>query len=304
MTPSCDPSRPTADVDNVLEVLQREVQRKLGRCMLRLQQYERLLKAMVATMSLEGHPEDLPAVRSQQEAAVSKKSLGALVGLFTGGCLTENQLTTENSPDDVAPADKAADEPWFRIRLNIAMSPERREQTTVALAELVAMRNDLVHHLIEQFDISDESGCLGATHYLQDCYQRIDGHLGQLKEWSDGQANVRQLASSFIQSTEFENVFIHGINPDGTVCWERSTIVDCLRDAESACGVKGWTSLDAAINFILRENRDQTPTLYGCRTWRQVLKESGLFEFRSESGSDANKGQAWYRSPVDMSGSG
>lgn len=283
-------------MNNSVEVAQLEMQQKLGRCMLRLQQYERLLKAMVATISLEGHPEDLPGVRSQQEAATSKKSLGALVGRFTGNCLTENRPTTEDPTADVSPGDEATDAPWFRIRLNIAMSLERHEQATAALAELVAMRNDLVHHLIERFDISEESGCLAATRHLQDCYQKIDDHLGQLKEWSDGQANVRQLAASFMQSTEFENAFVHGINPDGTVCWERSTIVECLRDAENACSVKGWASVDAAINFVMREHRDQTPSRYGCKTWRQVLMKSGQFELRSETGSEESKGESWYRS--------
>jgi len=35
-------------MENTVAALQHEVQRKLGRCILRLQQYERLLKAMVA----------------------------------------------------------------------------------------------------------------------------------------------------------------------------------------------------------------------------------------------------------------
>lgn len=279
-----------------IEILQQEVQRKLGRCMLRLQQYERLLKAMVAVMSLEGNPEDLPAVRSRQEAAASKKSLGTLVGLFIGDYLTENQLTTESSTVDVAPADTAADAPWFKMRLSIAMSLERREQAKGALAELVAMRNDLVHHLIERFDISEESGCLAATRHLQDCYQKIDDHLGQLKEWSDGQVKAQALASSFLQSKAFEEAFVHGINPDGTVCWPRAAIVECLREAETACQVDGWTSLDAAIAFNLKENRDQIPSRYGCKTWRQVLKKSGLFELRSTASSDGATGKAWYRS--------
>lgn len=287
-----------ADVNmqNPFELAQVALQQKLGRCMVRLQQYERMLKTMVATMDTEGSPEELLAVRSRQEAAVSRKSLGTLVGLFTGGYLTEGQDETERATGDGASASMAPDAPWFKMRLNIAMSPERLEDAKEALAELVAMRNDLVHHLIERFDISDEAGCLAATRHLEDCYQKIDGHLGQLKEWSDGQVKVQALAASFMQSKEFENAFIHGINPDGSVCWERSTIVECLRNAENASSVKGWTSLDAAINFVMRENRDQTPTLYGCRTWRQVLMKSGQFELRSETGSEAGKGQAWYRS--------
>ena len=48
--------------------LQRTVQRKLGRCMLQLQQYERLLKAMVAHSELSGPPERLQAIRDEKVA--------------------------------------------------------------------------------------------------------------------------------------------------------------------------------------------------------------------------------------------
>lgn len=46
-------ARPTMDMTtspatNALQPLQRDVQRLLGRCLLRLQQYERLMKAIVA----------------------------------------------------------------------------------------------------------------------------------------------------------------------------------------------------------------------------------------------------------------
>ena len=71
-----------SDMRNPVEVAQLEMQQKLGGCMLRLQQYERMWKAMVSPMSLEGHPVDLRAVRSRQETASSKKTLGTLVGLL------------------------------------------------------------------------------------------------------------------------------------------------------------------------------------------------------------------------------
>lgn len=228
-----------SDMRNPIEVAQLEMQQNLGRCMLRLQQYERLLKAMVAGMSLEGHPVDLRAVRSRQETAASKKTLGTLVGIFTDDYLTESQLTTEDDTADVSPAEEETDAPSFKIRHHIAMSPERLEHTKEALAELVAMRNELVHHLIERFDISTEAGCLAATHYLRDCYTKTDDHLRQLKEWADGQVKAQALAASFVHSTEFESAFVHGIYPDGTIRWERSTIVEYLRGAESACSVVG-----------------------------------------------------------------
>jgi hypothetical protein len=89
--------------------------------------------------------------------------------------------------------------------------------------------------------------------------------------------------------------------PDGSVCWPRRTIVECLRAAETACEVDGWTSLDSAITFISKENRDQMPSQYGCKTWRQVLRKSGLFELRTHASADAVIGGAWYRSCPDVS---
>jgi hypothetical protein len=50
-------------MDDSSEVLQQNVQRHLGRCMLRLQQYERLLKSMVANMAVKGRFEQLQAKR-------------------------------------------------------------------------------------------------------------------------------------------------------------------------------------------------------------------------------------------------
>lgn len=124
----------------------------------------------------------------------------------------------------------------------------------------------------------------------------------RLKDWATTLAETRALASSFLQSKSFEDMVLHGINPDGSVCWPRSTIVECLREAETACQVDGWTSLDAAIGFISKENRNQVPSRYGCKTWKQVLKKSGLFELRRDAASEGGTGRAWYRScPIPTS---
>lgn len=280
-----------------LEELQYEVQRKSGRCMLRLQQYERLLKAMVAGMAVEGPIEQLPATRARQEAGVSDKSLGTLVRMFTSSHLTSAPSEgVKADAEDSGSGCQSEDVPWASIRFNILMSPERYADTKSALAELVALRNDLVHHLVERFNISDESGCRAATAHLETCYEQIDEHCRRLKTWATSLAESQALAFSYVQSKAFEDMFVHGINDDGSVCWPRSTIVECLREAEADCQADGWMLLDAAICFISKEHRDQTPSRYGCRTWRQVLKKSGQFELRSAAGSNGTVGQTWYRS--------
>jgi hypothetical protein len=282
---------------NAVAGLQREVQRQLGRCMLRLQQYERLLKAMVASMAFEGPIEQLLATRARQEAGASDKSLGTLVRMFTSSHLTSApsegvKAKAEDSSSDCQSADVA----WASMRFTILMSPERYADTKAGLAELVALRNDLVHHLIERFDISDECGCRAAIAHLETCYEQIDEHCVRLKAWAMSLTASQELASSYWQAKVFEDAFVHGINPDGSVCWPRSTIVECLREAEMARKEDGWTSLDAAITFMLKENRDQVPSRYGCKTWRQVLKKSGLFELRSAASPAGKRGQTWYRS--------
>ncbi|MFM9433547.1 hypothetical protein ACFDR9_000588 [Janthinobacterium sp. CG_23.3] len=80
-----------SDMRNPIEVAQLEMQQKLGRCMLRLQQYERMLKTMVATASVAGAPENLTSVLAKQKTDASTMTLGTLVRLFTRDCLVDGE---------------------------------------------------------------------------------------------------------------------------------------------------------------------------------------------------------------------
>jgi hypothetical protein len=288
------------DLGDSLDVLQQKVQRHLGHCMLRLQQYERLLKSKVANMAVEGPFEQLQAKRAEQVASMSDRSLGTLVRKFTGSHLNPSPSEGETTePEATGSGSHSPGVAWASIRFNISMSPECYAETKAGLVELVRLRNDLVHHLIERFDISDENGCRAATTHLESCYEKIDGHCQILRAWATGFAESQTLASSFLQSKVFEDEFVHGINPDGSVCWRQSTIVECLREAETACQVDGWTSLDEAIAYISRTAPGQFPGKYRCKTWRQVLTKSKLFECQNTRGSEGKRGQAQYRALVD-----
>lgn len=164
------------DLDDSLEVLQQNVQLHLGRCMLRLQQYERRLKTMVAHMTIEGPLEQLPSLRAQQEADASGKTLGTLIKMFNGSHLTPAVPEGDNPQYDEVKGDGASgDAAWARMHFNIAMSPELYAQTRAGLAELVSLRNDLVHHLIDRFNISDKSGCRNAAQHLKAAISRLMG---------------------------------------------------------------------------------------------------------------------------------
>ena len=80
---------------------QHEVQRLLGRCLLRVQQYERLLKAMIAVQKLSGTPETLPHALDARKAEASDKTLGTLVGRLMGDYIMKEGVELQD--DDVPP---------------------------------------------------------------------------------------------------------------------------------------------------------------------------------------------------------
>lgn len=149
--------------------LQRDVQRKLGRCLLRLQQYEILLKALVTYRDIAGPPAGLQGGRDAQVACHQMKPLGNLVVM-----LTERHLISVDEDDSV-------DEPlgdggaWCRLRFQVGLDASQHQATTAALKELVGLRNELVHHFLQRFNIWEPHGCLTADIYL-DTSDETDQH--------------------------------------------------------------------------------------------------------------------------------
>lgn len=291
----------TVFMNDTLATVQREVQRKLGRCMLRLQQVEQLLKAVVPHISMEGEAKNLISIQEKQIACAKTKTLGGLVSMLAGELLSPAVSDAEVSgdePDEVGDVDETG---WFKHRHQISMSAEDYEQTKLALADLVEMRNGLVHHFLERFNIGLVSDCHKAEIYLDECDTQIDTQLARLQQWANGLQKLRELAAEYMNSQEFEDALVHGIMPDGAVHWLRATIVECLRIAEQACSIDDWTLLDTAIAHIRKNEPEQMPSKYGCKTWRQVLKKSEQFEIREDVNPLSGRGQVWYQSLKDTS---
>ncbi|MNM50695.1 hypothetical protein D3C81_617440 [compost metagenome] len=271
--------------------LQPVVLRKLGRCLLRLQQYERLLKVTVAHAELSGPADRLHTIREQKIACVEKKTMGMLVGM-----LTESFLIQSPQNEEVQTEADAGDQIGFSYRNQLVMSAEHYEATKVAIKELVDLRNKLVHHFIEHFNLWSESGCQAADGFLEESYQTINRHCLNLQCWAKTMVEAAAKMASFIQSQTFEDV-LDGIRVDGSVDWPGSGICSCLCEAEVKLAETGWTRLEAAIRWINDAYPEQTPKRYGCNSWRHVLHESRQFEIR-KSQADNEQTTVWYRSKV------
>lgn len=277
-----------ADDSTRLAELQRAAQHKLGGCLFRLQQYELLLKAMVANTDLAGEPAQLQALRDARVASVHKTTLGGLVSLFTGGYLrAKDEAAPAEVTDDKSPGDTVR----FSFQQRMEMSAERLAAITAELRELVDLRNELVHHLLERFDLGQLDRCEAAVAYLDASRATIDRHYQTLSNWAEQMDKARALAASFMNSDAFKDLLIDGIAPDGQVHRRMSGIVSSLREAEQALAPSGgrahWIELNAAIAWIARQHPDQTPKRYGCSSWRQVLHESREFEVMKKTPAQA-----------------
>lgn len=271
---------------------QHTVQRKLGRCMLQLQQYERLLKAMVAHSELSGPPERLQAIRDKKIACAHKKTLGTLVGMLAESYLKLPDLSDESEKSEV----QSSDSSWFSFRYQMELPEERYTETKAALKELVDLRNELVHHFLQRFDLWRVDGCIAAESYLDESYETIDGHYLKLRDWAKSMDEARQLMASFMQTRDFEDAVFNGIWVDGTVHWPSSGITASLRAAETKLAVDGWTPLFEAIHWVAKTYPEQPPKRYGCGSWRHVIHESQQFEIRKQSQDCDGLTVVWYRS--------
>ena len=82
---------PIQPIDEELQTLQREVQRMLGRCLLRLQQYEQLMKAIVAHHEISASGLPLESNQAERIADAANKTLGTLVGTLLGTYVTNGE---------------------------------------------------------------------------------------------------------------------------------------------------------------------------------------------------------------------
>lgn len=258
-----------------LQVPQRAVQRLLGRCLLRIQQYERLIKAIVAHHEICGPISSLDAIRSARTADASTKSLGLLVGKLVGSYLVHGAGRDTDLPDP-----DSGEVATVRMQLRLEMGAEEFARTQAGLKDLVRLRNDLVHHFVDQHDIWTVPGCARAEQALLTSYSRIDHHFEQLRSWAEHMEQARQLAAEFVQSEIFRDLVINGIPPDSSIDWPRSGIVRLLREAMSELSVDGWTAIAAARRYIQACEPDQLPEKYGCRTFKQIVHQSRLFDLQ------------------------
>ena len=126
------------------------------------------------------------------------------------------------------------------------------------------------------------NGCTASDAYLEQSYELIDRHMIQLGEWARALDEARENTASFMASDEYQQ-FLRAELPHAPALNRDAPIIQRLCEAEAALAADGWVLLNEAIAFIHSVDRDEYPSKYNCKTWRQVLQRSGAFELEKKA---------------------
>lgn len=118
----------------------------------------------------------------------------------------------------------------------------------------------------------------------------------QLRGWAEHMDQVKRLAAEFVQS-DFRDLVIHGIAPDGSVDWPAAGIVRALRETSVELAVEDWTPVAIAGRWITQRYPEQQPTKCGCASWRQVLADLAT-PWPHEGESKRRTPESWPRSLI------
>lgn len=255
----------------------------LGRCVVASQAYETLLKFIIK------RAEDLALVQKSKEdfnqALTSDlRTLGALVNEFVNsfeenaeGVFVHHRLGFEDGKGNSV-----------NCSLQIPYPGDDLGSVKHHHLSIVRLRNEVIHNFLNIFDISTLDGCIDAKKYLINAIDRMKQHHKDLSEWLQNLNSAYGEALEVFKSEQFRDLVISA-SPQ----WKHSEIMDAFKGKSQDASDEGWASLAETVDAISGELPGVKPTDYECRSWRQLLHESGFFELRYRQ--QGSKRVLWYR---------
>jgi len=256
---------PEADLELIAS--RHEVQRRFGLCLLRLQAYEMLMKAVVAAHDISARAADLETMQADRVANFHGKTLGTVAGELLGSFVV--------GPESQGARPDRDDAPSVSYRAQIILSGGDFEKAESDMRDLVKLRNDLVHHFLRQHDLATHESCLKAQAALALALDRITQALGVLRSWADDLKEMQGQMAAALMSSEVQDYIVGGRIP-----WNLTQIAQALHEAAQETGIDGWAPVAAAVRWVNARHPDEQPENYGCTSWRQVIHQSRLFDLR------------------------
>lgn len=185
-----------------IHVHQREVQRLLGRALLRFQHLEGLLKKLVLARFVSSGPQQVAARFQKRIDDVMASPLGWLKDE-----LFEKYVQPEGTPSDESELDKAAAKGHMAFQSRLSIPPHEHNRLKESLSAVHSRRNQVVHHFLDLYDLQSVQCCQDAHVFLEETHRLLDLHQEEFLEFARLVSQVHGVVASFIQSAEFDKLF-------------------------------------------------------------------------------------------------
>lgn len=246
--------------------------------MLSLQQSERLLKALLhdanVTMVHSGRAGEGAAAfevsRAFEKERLASMTLGSLVSAFLGDVVTNAEAPSDTKKERDLPDDRMS----MRFSFRQSISSETFEILQASMREMVALRNEWVHHLVDQFDLTSLDGCAQALENLQAGYEKAERFRLELQGIGKCMAAAGEQIAAYFASPQGRAALFGDKIPV-----ESTPLCNALRDAVAgaAPASDGTVLLSAVLEKLHALHPHEKPENYGYASWPQVIHESRAF---------------------------
>ena len=248
--------------------------------MLSLQQSERLLTSLLhdahVTAIHTGRGGDGAAAfevsRAFEKKTLASMTLGSLVNAFFGEIVTDGEMPTGKRKEQNLPDDRIS----IRISRHFSMPREELEALQSSMREMVLLRNEWVHHLVDLFDLTSLDGCAKALENLQAGYEKAERFRLELQGVAKGWMQASESTAAFYASPQGGALLLGGKVP-----LEATPLLEALRDAVKGStadgGIEGAALFSDVVERLQSLYPNEKPETYGYASWQQVIHESGVF---------------------------
>lgn len=184
-----------------------ELYRRIGRNVVNFQYLEATLRSMVPMLYNKLTLKELQAHQNEVSPKRERSTFGNLVNAYHDRLSRSKKVLNETVPDEVLA------EPTLAYGFTIDVTPETAAQRRIALVNLVAERNRLIHEDLLNVDLKSREECEELSARLDEQYTRIRRYLDHLNSL---RTNFQEMAAElgrFLESDEFR-AFLSGERED------------------------------------------------------------------------------------------
>jgi alanyl-tRNA synthetase len=174
-----------------------ELYRRIGRNVVNFQYLEATLRSMVPMLYNKSTVKELQAHQNEVSPKQEKSTFGNLVSAYHDRLSRSKEVLNETVPDEVLA------EPTLAFGFSIDVTPETAAQRKIALVNLVAERNRLIHEDLLNVDLKSREECEELSARLDEQYTRIRRQLDHVNSL---RTNFQDMAAEFgrlLESDEF-----------------------------------------------------------------------------------------------------